>query len=102
MRWRRPLQSPATLETLRNTISAKEIIEKLQNHCLGKMEMQATQISAAITLLKKVMPDLQGVELSGDPTKPVTVQEVGAVIGRILPELAARDPTEPDKPPLTH
>jgi len=39
-------------------INADKLIEALERHVLGKNEMTATQVSAALALLKKTMPDM--------------------------------------------
>lgn len=65
------LLHPARAEEIRQKIKASLIINKLENHALGEEEMSATQISAAITLLKKCVPDLSSVELTGDEKNPV-------------------------------
>jgi hypothetical protein len=41
-------------------IDAAKLMEALQEHALGESKMTATQVSAAIALLKKVLPDLPG------------------------------------------
>lgn len=56
---------------MRARIQATLLLKKMQDHALGECEMSATQIRAAEVLLKKTMPDLSAVELSGDPDKPV-------------------------------
>ena len=51
----------------RNKIKVSHIINRLQAHALGKVElMTATQVAAALGLLKKTMPDLAAVEHGGD------------------------------------
>lgn len=50
-------------------IDATKLIKALQAHALGESKMTATQVSAAIALLKKVLPDLPGsvaAELAGN------------------------------------
>jgi hypothetical protein len=41
-------------------INVAGLIDALQEHALGKNKMTTTQVSAAIALLKKVVPDLPG------------------------------------------
>jgi hypothetical protein len=53
------------METLRRKINSTKLTQYLQDHALGKREMSPTQITAAQTLLRKVLPDLTGVEHSG-------------------------------------
>lgn len=44
----------------RGRIDVALLIGALQEHALGKDDMTATQVNAAIALLKKVLPDLPG------------------------------------------
>lgn len=46
-------------------IQNSNILNALIEHATGKREMSATQVSAGLGLLKKVMPDLAAVEHSG-------------------------------------
>jgi hypothetical protein len=41
-------------------INVARLIDALQKHALGEGDMTSTQVSAAIALLKKVLPDLPG------------------------------------------
>lgn len=43
---------------MRNKINAAAIIAALEQHILGEREMTATQVNAALALLKKTLPDL--------------------------------------------
>lgn len=52
-------------------IKNSNILNALIEHVEGKREMSATQVSAGLGLLRKVLPDLQAVELSGDENNPV-------------------------------
>ena len=52
-------------------IQNSNIITALLKHVGGKQEMSATQVTAGLGLLKKVLPDLQAVTISGDATNPV-------------------------------
>ena len=44
----------------RGLINVRALVEALENHALGGDKMSATQVSAAIALLKKTLPDLPG------------------------------------------
>jgi len=57
---------PGRLEEMRNKIQSTLIIKKLENHVLEGDEMTSSQVSAALGLLKKVVPDLSAVEHSGE------------------------------------
>lgn len=43
---------------LRAQINVLALIDALEQHVLGKKKMKATQVRAALALLKKTMPDL--------------------------------------------
>lgn len=62
----------------RERIKSTLLIDKLQNHILEGTEahpMTKTQVSAAIALLKKTVPDLQSIEAThrGDAANPITI-----------------------------
>lgn len=44
------------------------IINRLQDHINGTVELSSTQVSAALGLLKKTAPDLSAVEQTGEVT----------------------------------
>ena len=46
-------------------IQNSNILNALIEHVQGQREMSATQVSAGLGLLKKVMPDLAATEISG-------------------------------------
>lgn len=49
----------------RKKIQASQLINRLNDHGLGIVEMSATQVKAAQALIAKVLPDLKAVEHSG-------------------------------------
>lgn len=49
----------------RTKIANSQILKRLIGHVEGDVEMSATQVSAGLGLLKKCLPDLTNVELSG-------------------------------------
>lgn len=53
-------------------IQNSNILNALIEHVDGKREMTSTQVTAGIALMKKVLPDLSAVEVSGDEDKPLT------------------------------
>lgn len=65
--WRTP-------DEIREKIQGSLIINRLQDHVTGKVEMSPSQVNAAKTLLGKVIPDLKAVEHSGDPDNPMNHQ----------------------------
>ena len=54
-------------------IKNSNILNALIEHVDGKREMSATQVSAGLGLLKKVMPDLGALSLSGDDENPLNI-----------------------------
>jgi hypothetical protein len=64
----------------RTKIANSQILNRLIGHVEGHVEMSGTQVTAALGLLKKVMPDLQSTQISGDPENPVGVSLVERVI----------------------
>lgn len=55
----------------RTKIQKSKILNRLIGHAEGTEEMSATQVTAALGLLKKALPDLQAVQISGDKENPV-------------------------------
>lgn len=64
-------------EMVRDKIQASQLVNRLQDHVDGKVELTATQLRAAEVLLKKSLPDLSSVEVTGDPENPLAIQEIG-------------------------
>jgi hypothetical protein len=54
-------------------IQNSNILNALIEHATGSRDMSATQVSAGLGLLKKCLPDLTNVTLSGDKDNPVGV-----------------------------
>ena len=55
-------------DEVRARIQASQLVNRLTNHALGKLKkkgMDASQVTAALGLLKKCLPDLNSVEHSG-------------------------------------
>ena len=68
----------------RKQIAATQILRRLNSFCLcdpdnpkpGDIRMTRTQVHVALALLRKVLPDLASVEVSGNPDKPLSIQVV--------------------------
>ncbi len=71
--------NPAHDERTRAKIQTSQLINRLMSHANGEVEMSPTQVRAAEILLKKTLPDLGNITLSGDADRPV-VHEVRNVI----------------------
>jgi hypothetical protein len=55
----------------RGKIKSVAILNALQEHVLGTRAMQQTQVTAAVALLRKVLPDLSQTSVTGDPNNPI-------------------------------
>jgi hypothetical protein len=61
-------------------IQNSNILNALIQHVEGNREMSSTQVTAGVALLKKVLPDLASVEVSGTGENGEHVHEVRWVI----------------------
>lgn len=50
---------------VRERIKTSMLVNRLTDHALGKIKMEASQVRAIEILLRKTLPDLQATELSG-------------------------------------
>lgn len=53
-------------DNTRLKIQTTQIIKRLTDHILGNVELNPSQVTAALGLLKKTIPDLSSIELSGE------------------------------------
>lgn len=59
-------------DEVKKKIQASQLINRLTDHALSDEPiMDASQVTAAVKLLGKVVPDLKAVEHSGDPENPI-------------------------------
>ena len=67
----------------RGKIQNSSILNALIEHAEGKREMSASQVSAGLGLLKKVMPDLSATTISGtlDDKRAVTDWTKAELVG---------------------
>lgn len=65
-------------EEHRTKIANSKILNRLIAHAEGEVDMSSTQVTVALGLLKKVMPDLssQTVEHSGPDGEPIQLENV--------------------------
>lgn len=68
----------------REKIRTSMLINRLQNHVAGRIEMSSTQLRAAEILLRKNLPDLQAVVLSGDPDNPIVTRSSDLIFDKVL------------------
>lgn len=60
----------------RQKIAQSAILASLIAHVEGKRPMKATQVSAGIALLKKVLPDLQAVQVTGGKSGSLNINSL--------------------------
>lgn len=58
-------------DDVRAKIQASQLINRLTNHAFGELELSNTQLRAIEILLKKSLPDLSQVELTGADGGPM-------------------------------
>jgi hypothetical protein len=68
--------NPRHQDMVRDKIQATQLINRLENHALGDVELSPTQIKAIEILLKKSLPDLSAVEHSGNEDAPLVVNSL--------------------------
>lgn len=73
---KRASTSAVYAEAVRARIRAGGIAKRLEGHILGKVEMTASQVSAALGLLRKVVPDLSSMEHSGAGGGPIVYEKI--------------------------
>lgn len=58
-------------ENTRQRIRASMLVKRLEDHVDGKVDLAATQVTAALGLLRKSLPDLQATTHDIDPERNV-------------------------------
>jgi hypothetical protein len=71
--------NPRHQQLIRDKINAGLLIEKLTGCALGSIELTSQQMKAIEILLKKSVPDLSSVELTGDSDAPVLLKVITGV-----------------------
>jgi hypothetical protein len=62
-------------DDVRAKIQAGQLVKTLQDHALGDTaELSQSRLKAIEILLRKSIPDLQAIALTGDPDKPVELR----------------------------
>lgn len=87
-------------EEHRVKIRNSNILNALIEHVEGIREMSATQVTAGVALLRKVLPDLSAVEHSGEiemrRASEMSDDELAAIAARSSP-VAAETAVDPNK-----
>ena len=63
--------NPKHDEATRQKIQTSQLINRLQSFINGEVKMETAQVTAALGLLKKSLPDLAAVQHSGDDGGPI-------------------------------
>ena len=71
--------NPRHQQLIRDKIQSALLIEKLHKVALEGLEITSQQMKAIEILLKKSVPDLSAVELSGDDDKPMTLKIITGI-----------------------
>jgi hypothetical protein len=50
----------------REKIQTSQLINRLTSHVLGEVDLSSSQVTAALGLIRKTLPDLQATEYSGE------------------------------------
>ncbi len=58
----------------RAKIQTSQLVNRLMSHVDGNVELSSTQVTAALGLLKKALPDLASMKHEGDDENPVKVE----------------------------
>ena len=67
-------------DDVRAKIQTSQLINRLENHALGEIDLTPTQIKAIEVLIRKTLPDLSSVEMTGEDGGPIeTVQKIQLV-----------------------
>ena len=75
---------------VRGQIQVSNLIDRLEKHSAGKIDLSPTQVRAAEILLKKVLPDLQVQELHHhDESEQLTDDQLMAKLQAMLATLPA-------------
>jgi hypothetical protein len=80
-------------EEHRTKIQNSRILRVLIDHVEGREEVSPARVTAALGLLKKVLPDLQAVTVGGDPANPLRHEhaiDLSSMSDKDLAELVRR------------
>ena len=87
-------------EEHRDKIRKSNIFRYLIDHAEGKREMSQTQVNVGLAMMKKVLPDMSSVQISGDPDQPVqhehSVSPALEEVASLLSGIAAREREDGD------
>ncbi len=58
-------------DDVRLKIKTSQLVNRLEDHIFGRVDLSQSQVSAAMGLLKKTLPDLSSVEMTGKDGGPI-------------------------------
>lgn len=94
-----------TPEVVRQKIRTSMLINRLQNHVLGRLDMSKTQLQAAGILLRKTLPDMIAQTVERRPLEAMADDELLTTLQSIRSYLATQNSgngmgneTEPQSP----
>ena len=62
---------PRHQDEVRQKIQSSQLINRLDKHARGKLELSQTQVRSIEILLRKTLPDLNATTLAGDANNPL-------------------------------
>jgi hypothetical protein len=65
-------------EQCRSAIQTTQLVKRLQENALGTLEITQQQQKSIEILLRKTLPDLQAITISGDEENPLSVSLAAA------------------------
>jgi hypothetical protein len=63
-------------DDIRAKIRASQLVNRLEDHVFGDAELSATQVTAALGLLKKCVSDLASTEVTGKDGGPLDFRTI--------------------------
>lgn len=69
-------RNPMRIAEVREKIQTTQLINRLQDHILNDLDMSKSQVSAALGLLRKTLPDLSVQQLTGKDDGPIQLTTV--------------------------
>ena len=60
-------------DDVRMKIQASQLVNRLTDHALGKVELSSTQVRSIEILLRKSIPDLSSVQLTGEDGESLSI-----------------------------
>lgn len=74
----KPRLSPKVIEEYRAKIDTNTITNSLIGHIKGEVEMTSTQVTAALGLLRKCLPDLAALTINNDADSPFLIKDISS------------------------